>query len=323
MGRRLFLTTVLLMLIAPVALMPLHVDLPSYQHAPAGSLEERLALRTALITGRDKLLALLGESGNEQVIRGDGMLFYAEELPDALGWSAMPEERLTALADDLAALRDALAEENRRLIVLLAPNKSTIYPEVLPARYLPSREPSNLERLQEALDSLGVGYVDARSMLLAGKAEGQLYFAGDTHWNARGAELVYRALMDALALPSPYQEVRYTDGVAGDLTVMVQPGASPVEPDAQPDITRAYRTARPMRSLDDMRIETTTDADTPALLVVRDSFGEGLFPYLANHISRMVYSRVYEDIAGQARQAGADIVVLEVVERNIAALSVN
>lgn len=328
MGRKLFIAAALLLLLLPVALMPFHVDMPNHQAQPAGAVtslddvENRLGLRTALITGRDWLLALIGESGNEQVIRGDGMLFYDEEMPDYLGWSAMPEDELIALADELARLADTLAAENRRLVVLLAPNKSSVYPETVPARYLPAAQPSNLTRLQAALAARGVDYVDAQGVLLTGKDAGQLYFANDTHWNARGAWLVYSSLMDALALPIPYGNVTFEAGTAGDLIVMARPGASPTEPDAAPSLQRAYRTARPMRSLNDMRIETTTQADTPTLLVIRDSFGEGLFPYLANSMGRMVYSRVYEDALGQARQADADIVVIEIVERNIPILNI-
>ena len=324
MGRRLFVLAAVLLLLLPVALMPFHVDMRNHQAASAsGGLEDRLALRTALITGRDKLLSLIGESGSDQVIRGRGMLFFDEEMPDYLGRNALTEEEIMALAQALTSLSDTLTAEGRRLVVLLAPNKSSVYPEAVPARYVPSEEPSNLARLQEALEARGIQYLDALSVLLEGKAQGQIYYANDTHWNARGAELVYRALMAALTLEDPFDEVTYSPGQAGDLVVMAQPGASPIEADAVPDIERRYRTARPMRSLNDMRIETSSDADTPSLLVVRDSFGEGLFPYLANSVGRMVYSRVYEDVPGQARLAQADIVVLEIVERNISSLKVD
>ena len=323
MGRKLFIVAALLLLLLPVALMPFHVDVANHQAAAANeAVENRLALRTALITGRDWLLARIGESGSERVIRGEGMLFYDEEMPDYLGRNAMTEETLTALADELTVLSGALAAEDRRLIVLLAPNKSSVYPENVPARYLPTEGATNLLRLQAALEERGVTYLDALSALADGKTEGQLYYANDTHWNARGAGLVYCALMEALALPVPYGEVSFTDGQAGDLIVMARPGASPIEPEAAPEIERTYRTSRPMRSLNDMRIETTAQADTPILLVVRDSFGEGLFPYLAGSVGRMVYSRVYEDVLGQARAAEADIVVVEIVERNIPILSV-
>ena len=323
MGRRMFVVAVVLLLLLPVALMPLHIDMANHQAAAAtAGMDERLALRTALITGRNKLLALIGESGSEQVIRGKGMLYFDEEMPDYLGRSALTEAELTARAEELTKLSDALAEEKRSLVVLLAPNKSSVYPEAVPARYVPSNEPSNLARLQVALDARGVTYLDALAILLAGKGQGQLYYTNDTHWNARGAGLIYRALMDELALEALYGEMTFSEGKAGDLIVMAQPGALPVEADAVPDIQRRYRTARPMRSLSDMRIETMSDAGTPSLLVVRDSFGEGLFPYLANSVSRMVYSRVYEDVLGQAREAEAEIVVLEIVERNIGTLRV-
>lgn len=325
MGKQCFVLAALLVLLLPLVLAPFGVDIPSYRTDaqtasfaadPAGYVTDRLALRTAAITFRAKALALIGESGTPQVIRGrEGFLFFAETLTDA---QPLSRAEKSALIAKLAALEDQLAAEGRRLIVLIAPDKAAVYPEATPYFALAAPEDA-LAALNADLAAAGLTVLDAQALLAAHKEDGLLYFRGDSHWNARGARLVYQELMrltGTVGAPD-YADVPFRSGTAGDLTLLCQPGTPPAEPDASPDISRAYRTARPMRSVDDARIQTTSAVTGLNLLVIRDSFGRGLFPYLANAAGSMTFSRSDKDVAGQAASAKADWVVLEVVQRNV------
>lgn len=336
MGKKAFVCLALLMLLLPVLLAPLamltglEADIPSYRSDaritafsddPIGYLTDRLALRTAAITGRARLLALIGESGSDQVIRGrDGFLFFAETLT---GQGARPvsEEETDQITRQLLSLQSALAQEGRRLIVCIAPDKCSVYPDMLPDHVLP--EEGSLAALNAVLEKAGLTVLDALTLLRQGRMEGQTYFRNDSHWNARGAYLMYQELMrlTGTADAPDYADVPLLPGTAGDLLLLCQPGTLPAEPDAAPDIPRTYRTARPMRTLDDATIRTTGGASELHLLVIRDSFGRGLFPYLANAAGSMTFSRSYKDIAAQARNAEADWVVLEIVERNVRELA--
>lgn len=333
MRKKIFSVLALLLLLAPAALAPWRVDMPArradaaqtdFLSAPLSFVEERLALKTLLITLRAKALSLLGESGSDQVIAGrEDFLFYGDTLADYQQSAPLPQAELDALADGLARLHQAFQAENRGFILLIAPNKNSIYPEYMPARLLPGPGESDLSRLQNALDARGVPYLDAREILLAAKKKGLVYFKRDTHWNARGAWAVYQALTEYLPdVKTPAaQEPVFLPGQAGDLLLLCQPGGDPTEPDAQPELERNYRALRPIRSLNDLRIETASSASALSLLVLRDSFGEGLFPYLANLTGRMTYSRVYDAPLAQARKAQAEMVILEIAERNLKNLS--
>lgn len=328
MGKKLFVLAALVLLTLPVLLMPFEVDIRSYRSDaqtasfaadPAGYVTDRLALRTAAITGRSRLLSLIGESGSSQVIHGqDGFLFFAETLADYQGTQPLTAQEQSALIGKLTALEDALASEERRLIVLIAPDKNAIYPEHMPYYALPAQE-DGLTQLNAAIAAAGLTVLDAQSLLRAHKADGLLYFKGDSHWNARGARLVYQELMrlTGTADAPDYADVPLLADTAGDLTLLCQPGTLPTEPDAAPDLQRVYRTTRPMRTVDDARIQTTSSTTTLSLLVVRDSFGRALFPYLAGTAGRMTFSRSDADVAAQARSAGAEWVVVEVVQRNV------
>lgn len=323
MGKKLFVLVALLLMTLPLLLAPFGVDMRAYRtdaqvasfaDDPLGYLVERMPLRTAAITGRARLISLVAESGSPQVLRGrEGFLFFAESIQEP---PLTPAER-ASLAEKLLALEGALAADGRRLIVLIAPDKRSVYPELLPANILPE-ETDGLALLNAELSAAGLTVLDAQSLLTARKAEGLLYFAGDSHWNARGAGIVYRALMDLTGTDAPdYANAPLLPGTAGDLLLLCQPGTPPTEADAEPDISRIYRTTRPMRTVDDARIQTTSPSTELSMLVIRDSFGRALFPYLANACGRLTFSRSDKDVAGQAASARAEWVVVEVVQRNV------
>lgn len=318
----------MVLLALPVLLAPFGTDIRSYRSDaqtasftadPAGYVTDHFALRTAAITGRARLLSLVGESGSSQVIRGtDGFLFFAETLADYQGTQPLTAQEQSALIGKLTVLRDALASEGRRLIVLIAPDKSAIYPEHMPYYALPAQV-CGLAQLNAALTSAGLTVLDAQSLLTAHKADGLLYFRGDSHWNARGAQLVFQELMRLTGTTDApdYAHAPLLADTAGDLILLCQPGTPPTEPDATPDLPRTYRTTRPMRTVDDARIQTTSPTTALSLLVVRDSFGRALFPYLAGAAGSLTFSRSDADVASQARAARADWVVVEVVQRNV------
>lgn len=323
MGKKSFVLAALALLLLPLVLAPFGTDIPAYRtdaqgvmfwDDPVGFVTERLALRTAAVTVRSRLLGVLGESGSPQVVKGrDGFLFFAESLKEP----PLNAGEREALCRKLAALEEALAADGRGLIVLIAPDKRSVYPEMLPAYVL--RGEGTLMQLNAELSAAGLTVLDAQRLLTAHKAEGLLYFRGDSHWNARGAQLVYRELMaltGAEGAPD-YAGAALQPGSAGDLLLLCQPGTPPTEPDASPELARVYRTSRPMRSVDDARIQTSGGPAAVTLLVVRDSFGRGLFPYLANAVQGMTFSRSDADVPAQAASARADWVIIEVVERNV------
>ena len=188
---------------------------------------------------------------------------------------------------------------------------------MLPLHVLP-RQPDPLQQANASLRDAGLTVLDAQGLLTAHKGEGLLYFRGDSHWNARGARIICQELMHLTGTEAPdHADAPLLPGTAGDLTLLCQPGTPPTEPDASPDIPRAYRTARPMRTADDARIQTTSATTALSLLVIRDSFGRGLLPYLANTAGRMTFSRSDQDVPAQAAAAKADWVVIEVAQRNL------
>ena len=104
-------------------------------------------------------------------------------------------------------------------------------------------------------------------------------------------------------------------GWHGDLSVMLLPSLRATDEQIEYPIPENYRAERPIRSPEDIRIETRSDANDTALLIFRDSFCNALIPFLSNAFGRTLYSRAVPYDYGLMEDT--DVVVLEIVERNI------
>ncbi|NLG37341.1 MAG: hypothetical protein GX549_04945 [Clostridiales bacterium] len=286
---------------------------------------ENFGLRPLLVTANAALRrTLLSDSSSEKVIVGrEGWLFFAETLDDYLGRSALADDDIARLARTLALQQESLRARGTAFVVALAPNKNTIYPEYMPARLLPESRDSNLSALQAAMDAHGVPYADLRAALAAARSECQIYHRLDTHWNNAGALVAYRTILETVSAQLPgftwddYAGVtgETEHGWHGDLSVMLLPSLRATDEQIEYPIPENYRAERPIRSPEDIRIETRSDANDTALLIFRDSFCNALIPFLSNAFGRTLYSRAVPYDYGLMEDT--DVVVLEIVERNI------
>ncbi|MDR2504894.1 MAG: hypothetical protein LBD16_02180 [Oscillospiraceae bacterium] len=260
--------------------------------------------------------AVFRVSGEEQVVVGrQGRLFFAEELPAYFGGNA-DDAAIDELVGTVERLNDTLAEHGVRLIVMIAPNKSSVYPEYMAYNLIKGAE-HTAGIINERLAERGVDRLNAFA-LLSGRNE-IVYHKTDTHWNAIGALLVYRELMSMLDVPHETydsQDAQWqTVSAVGDLTKLYRPTVRSAEEDYAPIVARSYRSARPVTNLDAADIRTTCGANNLNMLVVRDSFGEALFPYIANNVGSLTYLRAVP--RDSALILAQDVIVIEIVERNV------
>jgi hypothetical protein len=115
----------------------------------------------------------------------------------------VPEARLAQIAANLARLRELLDGRGVPLVLLVAPSKAEIYPELLPPRFvLPGRagRRSVYDRIAPLLRATGVPLVDAHQLLLDARRRGAapVFARGGTHWNHYGAALVAERLLGEL-----------------------------------------------------------------------------------------------------------------------------
>ena len=199
------------------------------------SFTERLCARNKLIAFNSELTSLLtGGTYMEstQVLLGkNNWLFYKTELDghplwDYMGINHFTDEELAAIAANLVSMRDGLNALGVDFYVTALPNKEIIYEEYMPDTVARVDTVSRAEQLANYIwDNTDLVYVYPKQALLDAKAEGQIYYQTDTHWNQKGAFVGMQQLMheaygvEAKDLDSVSFDITSND-LAGDLAVI-------------------------------------------------------------------------------------------------------
>jgi alginate O-acetyltransferase complex protein AlgJ len=310
----------------------------SYTAAFESWWNDSFGFRRSLVVGYSRALLALGVSPTPSVIVGrSGWLFFAgdEALASYRVMRPFGETELAAWRRRIETRRDWLAERGIRYLVVIAPNKETIYPEFMPAHLNRVRTVTRLDQLVTYLRAeSSVAIVDPREALRAAKAGGALYFRTDTHWNDTGAWLLYREILTSLRPWYPELTstpdtafVRITqNGWSGDLATMLGLDGRLLEERLvlEPRSVRAARVADPgPRPADPQRRLSAAEREMPSRLRVvmfHDSFGLSLQPFLSESFSRIVFSsgptdwRLNFDPALIERERPA-LVIQEIAER--------
>lgn len=199
------------------------------------SFTERLCARNKLIAFNSELTSLLtGGTYMEstQVLLGkNNWLFYKTELDghplwDYMGINHFTDDELAAIAANLVSMRDGFNERGVDFYVIALPNKEIIYEEYMPDTVARVDTVSRAEQLADYIwDNTDLVYVYPKQALLDAKAEGQIYYQTDTHWNQKGAFVGMQQLMheaygvEAKDLDSVSFDITSND-LAGDLAVI-------------------------------------------------------------------------------------------------------
>lgn len=283
---------------------------------------DSFGLRTQLVTAYSKLSgSIFGVSAEKDVIIGkDGWLYYTPTVPDATGVRTLSDTEIRHIVYNMQMMQDYCASHGAKLIFAAAPNKASIYPEHLPARYLQTGSQNNLDALHDALAQTDLTVCDWRNALRSSRNDRLLYHKTDTHWNGDGAMLGYQTLMQTLGLDDlGFANTARTETCDwdGDLWNMISPAEKKPDANAVYAVPQTYRTVGRMRSIDDLSIETTCENGSGSLLMFRDSFGRALIPLLAERFAACSFQRGNAVPLDLLEIQPADYVVYELVERNL------
>lgn len=280
---------------------------------------DHFALRQQMVTANAALHAkLLATSPADDVIVGaDGWLYYEKTMDDYQNHATLTEEQAAQVAQTIAEMQAFCQARGARFLFTVAPNKNSLYPQFMPGRYLQNDGAGNYEKILPHLTALGVQYADLFTFF--GGQEEILYLQTDSHWSNRGAALAHDFLMQSLSLPhTKFAEAAYETAQThrGDLYEMLYPTGTALE--AQQAYQTTFAHVTPPRSPEDILIRTTGSGPNGRLLLYRDSFGNALYPFLAEDFAESVITREMPYPMAQVQQG--DTVIVELVERNLANL---
>lgn len=299
--------------------IPTIAKLPEWTKAADAYVQDHFLFRDKLIAGNAFLRLWLFNTNKSQnwiVLPGkDGWLFYLGDwamhnylrIP-----SAEDKETVRAWERTLVFRQQLMAGKGAEYLVAIAPNKEDLHPEYFPERFSNRRGTTMLELMRRHMNSsLAASYfLDLTEPLQQAKQAGQIYFKTDSHWNDRGAYAAYRAIMEriqhrhpaAAALPEERFLRRIEpNSFGGDLVLAM--GLTGLLTETQ----ETWETAQPCSSPKNIIL---TPAEQPEgrtlekngcptgqplrLLVISDSFIDGMRQFLNETFQQVVYSREME-----------------------------
>jgi alginate O-acetyltransferase complex protein AlgJ len=202
-------------------------------------------------------------------------LYYRPGLEDSSGSTLFTTEELLGMKRAVESQSQWMAEKGIYYLIVIAPNKETIYPEYLPAKIDLSNHQTQLDQLLTAVgSSQNVHILDLRECLLKSKKSDDysLYFRTDTHWNSYGAYIGYNEIIQKLADHFPNLILPSTFG----------PNISPNPIPASGDLANMLALHGILNENAPITVANGVSPEAnkiPKVVVFRDSFFNALSPY--------------------------------------------
>ncbi len=275
------------------------VTAENYEEAPArieAYINDHAPFRSRMLDGYAEWnWRVFGSVDHDEVIAGrDGWLFYlgGDSLQDMLGLPVFTERQMEEILEKLLRVRERYVQAPEDFVLFIAPNKERVYGEYLPEAYAPAGEHFAAEELVDYIRAHSdIRVIYPLEELRAAREDCLLYYKTDTHWNMAGAFVGAQRLLGELggepAGLDQMQQIWGDDVFRGDLADMVH------LPDEYVDDRWISLTGW----LDDVEYEAPPEErlsfgsapgapDPRRLLMVRDSFGENMRPWLMRYFRR-------------------------------------
>lgn len=285
------------------------------------------------------------KTSDRVLIGKDGWLFLARGLrpdirpiritSDYCGQAPFGTEELAKWSNALATNWRSLRDRNMEYLLVVVPNKHTVYSEYLPGHVKCDRGVSRLDQLAAELQQLeDFPLLDLRARFMQqAKVSDPLFQETDTHWDGLGVLLAYQAMMADLDVDVPdlvdIGRVMVTDVErrGGDLARLL--GMA----DQFREHSHGFRIASaqsrnagnpfPALTRDPSRQPVAREQDNgalPRLMVFHDSFiGRSFIGLLSETFSRSVFVwHGRPDLPMELiEQENPDIIIHEMIERNL------
>ena len=296
-------------------------------------MNDHVGLRKSLIVLYLGLRRSLDIEDRGNAVRGmDGWLFGAEDgaLSMHRGLDPFTSGEAKAWIRAVSELQRRAEARGARFVVLIAPNKHTVYPELLSNHPRRLGGLSRLETLETLAAANGIRLVSPRRRLLQEKQRRQMYYRTDTHWTSGGAFVAYRQLMEGLQAAGMQLKVVSEDRLestevqhTGDLYGLL--GVENGEPETVE--RRSVREPRAVAEVTDLHALDWEDFPAkswrmegpakPSLLVIGDSYFYVMAPFLRESFGTVtfVHHRLGHPPLEALRTGDYDVVLLMMVER--------
>ena len=301
-----------------------------------GYFDRHYNLRGLLISWNSFLdiFVLASTSSSNKVMAGtDHWLFLAQDgsfrniVEDARSSGDLPAESLIILGNELERRRHWLEARGIRYLVILTPNKNSVYPEMLPKAFRPGRIESHRDQFVRFLhETTKVDIVDVTAAMVAVKEQRQVFYKTDSHWNAHGAFAAYQEIVQHLTRDFPavkpldrsqFRVEQYT-WLPGDLAFMM--GLSDyLKEDRVLYFNKEWYKARGLsydgpskpQYFEFPQYSTTGNPKLPNAIVFHDSFWWELLPFMGEAFDKGLYVWLTPQSESELRFFDAELIERE------------
>lgn len=245
------------------------------------------------------------------------------------GVAPLSEAELQAWRNVLASRAAWLNTRDCEYVFVVAPDKPSVYDEYLPAGVTRGERTMMDQLIEHVSQDSGCLVVDVRDALQRAKrldsGDDRVYYPYGTHWTERGAHAAYREILARLQERRPGPEgyplwayellaVDHSDdhwGATLHIEDRLPPGSVVLRPH--------FRSRARIETIGSDTVWTGPDERLPRAVVLHDSFGPALFPFLAEHFS---YMRTIGTLGFDPERVAAedpDVVIQVIAERRLAA----
>ena len=241
-------------------------------------------------------------------------------------------EDIDKVSEQMEKIVSAADKVNTKVVFMLGPNKSSIYPEFLPETLIPSATKYSGYYLRKLKNNPNlIVYDPTHDLLQAKEKEGLLYWKTDTHWNDKGAYIAFSGLAREMSTPIPNVNFQQGPMHKGDLIGISKLDNYPlsssdnwvVQWNKKPiSVEKILPNEHESAFGSPKNITTTNALVDKSVWVVGDSFSKGLEPYLNATFKDVRYighwSEKLDKLSDELAKANKkpDIIIIERVERS-------
>ena len=291
--------------------IPANLDeIKTYPQKFEAFFNDNYGFRKTLISWHSALMdKVFDESPSSKVAIGkEGWFYFSNHnsLLDAAGQATISDQLVEVGVEHYAQNWQLLKKQGIDYLLIIAADKSSIYPEFLPD-YI---KPANNHRIDKFLNALKKKYpdfpvIDLRPILLEAKKKEKVYQETDTHWNRRGSYSAYVEIMKMLAKKDPrftanprskFKDIA-NEYIRGDISDIMGTNNTNLNYELEPKFRETIHQLQPNEeeriNFHNVTIYSNDNKNLPRLFVYQDSYFGDLFRFVSQHFSYAFYNNQY------------------------------
>jgi hypothetical protein len=248
------------------------------------------------------------------VIGKDGWLFNSSNnmIEDFRGLLSYSREDLIKIRDRIERDTAILNRKGILYLIVICPNKDTIYPEFMPNTITRVKKGRRLDQLTDFLKIFpDIPLVDLRNALRNAKESYPLYYKLDTHWNAYAGFVAYQEVMKEIT--KGFKELSPLKMADFEISTEIvdQGNGDLVSPLAMNGILPEIRVTLYRKN------NLNASKKIRKILIFHDSFIHSLHPYLEHDFEAVILRQHQERTIDHnlIENAKPDVVIFQVAER--------